>query len=297
MGAGVSIWDRIRIASAQRFWTGLADRAERLDPQALERLRIAARMVRGQADRLIRAASLRPPGSSPAAGADRPVRIPGAHLHEAEVYGAEWGADWIWRPDLWRGEQAFPAAGGSLGIAGAKSGMQICEAVSLFHDCPLGEITCRQRPNPRRDRDDPARDAACGLEIEVFGFRGSFMSLAFDMPPAAVAGVRRRHVIRLDAVIGAERPLSVLARLNVRHGPNLAQITGQVTRGLIGAGTAEFPLSGDHPPLVAEFDLAYGEIDEARIEKIWIDLFLHGPQMNCITLRDLTLCRHPRAAL
>lgn len=284
MGAGNSIWDRIRIAAAQRYWTGLADQAGSFDPQALDRLRGSARLLRRQADRLIRAANLRQLAPL-SAGA---VRAPGAQGREAGVYGT----DWIWRPDLWQGTIAFPGEGGLPGVAGAKSGLQICEAVSLFHDCPLGEITCRQRSNPRPARRDAGVDAPYGLGVEVFGFRGSFMSLAFELPPPAVEGARRKHVIRLDTVIEAERPLSVLARLNVRHGPNVEQIRGQVSGAVPG-----FASPGPVRPLVAEFDLAYCEIDETRIEKMWIDLFLHAPQMNSITLRDLTVCRHPRAAL
>ena len=47
--------------------------------------------------------------------------------------------------------------------------------------------------------------------------------------------------------------------------------------------------------VAAEFDLAYASINERRIEKAWVDLIFENPQMNQITLRDLTLSRRPRA--
>ena len=46
-----------------------------------------------------------------------------------------------------------------------------------------------------------------------------------------------------------------------------------------------------------EFDLAYSNLNEKRVERAWIDLIFEGPQMNQIILRDLTFSRRPRAQL
>ncbi|MGI9370572.1 MAG: DUF6478 family protein, partial [Ruegeria sp.] len=46
-----------------------------------------------------------------------------------------------------------------------------------------------------------------------------------------------------------------------------------------------------------DFDLAFANLNEQRIEKIWLDLIFSNPQMNHIYLRDVTLCRHHRADL
>ena len=46
-----------------------------------------------------------------------------------------------------------------------------------------------------------------------------------------------------------------------------------------------------------EFDLAYCDLNEKRIEKAWLDLIFEGPAMNQITLRDVTMCRYPRAEI
>jgi len=50
-------------------------------------------------------------------------------------------------------------------------------------------------------------------------------------------------------------------------------------------------------PLRVEFDLAYSNLNEKRVEKAWIDLIFEGPQMNQVILRDLTFSRRPRAQL
>ena len=48
---------------------------------------------------------------------------------------------------------------------------------------------------------------------------------------------------------------------------------------------------------VVEFDLAYTKLNEKRIESAWIDLIFEGPDMNEITMHDLTLSRHPRSEI
>ena len=45
----------------------------------------------------------------------------------------------------------------------------------------------------------------------------------------------------------------------------------------------------------AEFDLAYSNINEKRIEKAWLDLILEGPEMNRLAIWDMVLLRAPRA--
>jgi hypothetical protein len=38
-------------------------------------------------------------------------------------------------------------------------------------------------------------------------------------------------------------------------------------------------------------------MNEKRVERIWLDLIFEGPEMNQVTLRDLTFSRRPRAEL
>ena len=83
--------------------------------------------------------------------------------------------------------------------------------------------------------------------------------------------------------IEAEKPLEVFVRLNIKHGPN----TEQVVR--------EIPLNQEEA--MVEFDLAYTKLNEKRVDAIWIDLIFEGPEMNQVTLRDLTFSRYPRAEI
>lgn len=181
-------------------------------------------------------------------------------------------SDWAWRPDLWSGP--LPVQG----IASVANKSQLGRGATLYHDCPRGEMTLRQIRNLRE-----ADLAAFGLQLDVFGFSGSYLSLAIDLPEAAAQGLTRQHLVRIETIVEMETPLEIFARLNVKHGPN----TEQVVR--------ELPLQKDS--VQVEFDLAYTRLNEKRIEKVWLDLIFEGPRMNQITLRDLTFSRRKRAAL
>lgn len=181
-------------------------------------------------------------------------------------------ADWAWRPELWCGP--LPV----VGRAGTVRKSALGDEASLFHDCPRGEMTLRQIRNTRE------KDlAAFGLKLDVFEFEGSYLSLALDLPEAAVQGLSRQMLIRLTTIVEMETPLEIFARLNIRHGPN----TEQMVR--------ELPLNQDE--VQVEFDLAYTRLNEKRIEKMWLDLIFEGPRMNEVILRDLTFSRRKRAAL
>jgi hypothetical protein len=182
------------------------------------------------------------------------------------------GTDWAWRPDIWRGPVA------ERGIVAIQSKSQIGNRVTLYHDCKISEMTMRQVRNTRE------RDLApYGLRLDVFRFDGSFLSLAMDLPPEACHGLRMKHLVRVDSIIEVEKPIEIFARLNIKHGPNIEQIV------------REIPMSGGEQ--MVEFDLGYVKLNEKRIEKMWLDLIFEGPEMNQVTVRDITICRHPRAEL
>ncbi len=182
------------------------------------------------------------------------------------------GTDWVWRPDLWRGPIPVP------GMASVATRALVCDGATIFHDCRQSELTLRQIRNTRE-----ADVAPYGLRMDVFRFDGSFLSLVIDLPEEGARGLKLRHLLRIDAIVELEKPLEIFARLNIKHGPN----TEQVVR--------EMPLNA--PEAMVEFDLAYTKVNEKRIEKLWIDLIFEGPEMNQITLRDLTVSRRPRAEL
>jgi hypothetical protein len=180
------------------------------------------------------------------------------------------GTDWAWRPELWRGPMPIP------GLSSVPSKSKLGQEITLFHDCENSELTLRQLRNSREEDLAPF-----GLRMDVFRFDGSFLSLVVDLPNEACQGLARHHLIRVDAIIETEQPIEIFARLNIRHGPNTEQLV------------RELPLGEKN--VTAEYDLANSNLNEKRIERMWLDLIFEAPDMNQVVLRDLTFARHRRA--
>lgn len=249
----IEAWHQRR---AEQRWARLAEDAPELDGFELRALRSEARGMRRQLDRVLQVADAR-----------LAVPSPGAGLPQMPL-----GTDWSWRPDLWRGALPEPGAVASTDRTGLGDG------VALYHDCPLGEVVVRQLRNGA-----PEDRAPYGLAVDVFGFRGSFLSLALNLPAAAVEGLKARHLVRAEMVVDSDRPVKAYARLNIKHGPNLAQ------------PVSSLPETGRDK--VAEFDLAYADLNDKRIERAWLDLILNEAAMTRIVIRDLVVSRRPRAEL
>ena len=181
-------------------------------------------------------------------------------------------SDWAWRPELWSGP-IKPA-----GIASVESRTKFGSETNIFHDCALSELSVRQVRNTTA-----ADIAPFGVRMDVFRFDGSFLSLVLELPGDALKGLNRRHILRLDIRVETEKPLEIFGRINVRHGPNVEQLVSEFD-----GSTGEFTI---------EFDMAATRLNEARIERGWLDLIFEGPQMNEIVLRDVTLSRRPRAEI
>lgn len=237
-------------------WARLAEAAPELESFELRAVRAEARGIRRQLDRVLQAADMRL--SVPAVGSGLP-QMP-------------LGTDWSWRPDLWRGAMAEP------GAVAASDRTALGEGIALYHDCPLGEVVVRQVRN-----DKPEDRAPYGLAIDVFGFKGSFLSLALNLPDAAVQGLKARHLVRAELVIDSDGPVRAFTRLNIKHGPNLAQ------------PVSALPEHGRDK--LAEFDLAYADLNDKRIERAWLDLILNDASMTRIVIRDAVVSRRPRAEL
>jgi hypothetical protein len=241
---------------AERRWAQLAEAAPGLESFELRALRAEARGMRRQIDRVILAADAR-----------LAVPILGSGLPQMPL-----GTDWCWRPDLWRGALPEPGAVAS----GDRTALG--DGAALYHDCPLGEVVVRQVRNDR-----PEDRAPYGLAVDVFGFRGTFLSLALNLPDDAAQGLKARHLVRADMVIDSDLPLRCYVRLNIKHGPNLAQPVSAVLE------TGRDKL--------AEFDLAYADLNDKRIERAWVDLILNDAAMTRVVIRDMVLSRRPRAEL
>ncbi|SFR00867.1 DUF6478 family protein [Poseidonocella sedimentorum] len=248
--------DRFIQNVALRAWRGWADAAARRDPRWLRQSRGSARRLKGQLERFLSAA-------------DRRLAMP-ATTHSPIL--APSSADWTWRPGLWRAP--LPAET----RAAMTRDRTINDEVSLFAENQGDEIILRQPRNW-------ATTDLCpyGLEIETFHVAGAFLSLVITLPEAAAQGLTARHLIGLSMVLEVERPQGFVARINIRHGPNTAQIPREIP-------------PGDLAPLI-EFDLAYAELDDTAIGHVWLDLIFDQPAMNRIRIRDLTLMRLPRSEL
>lgn len=251
-----NLLDRVAERRVIGYWEHAGTLAGVADLDALREMRARARRLRRAVDPAIRIAE----------GRLAQPRIGTNAMNRPK------GADWAWRPVPWR----LPVT--PRGFAAAPSGTLLSEGVSLFHDCPIGEILVRQERNRR-----PEDLAPFGLALEVLGFAGSFLSLAIDLPDNAVAALGGHHIFRAALDIAVERPMDVVARLNLRTGPNVEQISGRV------------PVADPAPAV--DFDLDSCAVDAARADKIWLDVIFSRPSLNAVRIADLTLSRRPRADL
>ncbi|WBL32708.1 DUF6478 family protein [Sinirhodobacter sp. HNIBRBA609] len=250
-----SLLDRIVQARTLNRWGRAARLAERAALADLRVLRTQAQALRREVERVLHVSDTRLVAGVTGDAIERPL-----------------GCDWAWRPALWSGP-VRPA-----GIARVASHDRLSSEVAVFHDCPKRELTLRQIRNSRRGDVAPF-----GLKLDVLGFGGSFLSVALDLPEAALRGLRRSHLMRLSVDMQRERAVPVFGRLNIKHGPNTAQVVLQ--------------LSCQSGPQSVEFDLGSVKFNEKRVEKVWLDLSFDAPSMNEIVLRDLHLLRHPRAEI
>lgn len=237
-------------------WKAAARTADHVDLKTLRDQRNRARQIRAAVNRVMQVADSRL--ALPRIGSNNFAKPP--------------GTKWSWRPTLWRGPIT------PKGASGVGNGDYVSDDIKVFHDCSVSELTLRQIRNTREGDLAPF-----GLQMDVLGFDGSFLSVAIDLPRDATDGLRKRDIIRVHGLIRTERPATVFARLNIKCGPNTAQLV------------QELPLQDRD--VNVDFDLAYADLNENRIEGIWLDLIFEDPAMNQLRIRDLTFCRFPRADL
>ena len=250
--------DRILRQRAEAQWARLSDSCAGLGTGRLGYLRDEAAALRRNLDSFL-------------LQSDHRLATSRAGLNDIALPG---GTDWRWRPEF------LSAPVRPSGLAAPENASRMGDSVAIWHDCPHRALILRQVPNAR------ATDlAAYGLRVEMMGFGGSFLSMSIDLPPAALEGLTRDHIIRLEAAIEVERAQQVYFRLNVGNGPN----TEELLRHLDGV------VPGQVRQSVTEFDLALTQMNEKRLDKIWLDVILEKPLMNAVTIREMILSRHPRA--
>ncbi|MEM9969232.1 MAG: DUF6478 family protein [Pseudomonadota bacterium] len=237
-------------------WHATAEGSQKMSLAALRQERHKAHLLRTHLNRVIQVA-------------DERLATP---INASRAFAKPHNADWAWRPDLWRAPLSIVGAGA------ISSPFKLDDHVSLFHDCPISEMSLRHL----RNNSDDFIASHC-LRLSVYAFDGSFLSLVINLPEDCITGMNKTHIIRLDMRVKTEAPLAIYARLNVRHGPNTEQIVRQV------------PLTDSS--VTVEFDLAYSDLNEKQVESAWIDLIVEDPNMNEVTFHDLTVSRRPRAEL
>lgn len=239
-----------------RRWERLGQTAQTISLDQLRDIRTTARALSERVTSVLHTAEMRL--TRPVLGSNA-MLLPGA-------------TDWSYRPLLWAGPVVPP------GFAPARNKTEIGQEVTVFHDCKEPGLSIRQIRNTRSEDLAP-----CGLQMDIFNFDGSFLSLVLKAPDEIVKDLQKKHVIRLTLRLESERPIEINARLNLKNGPNTEQVSHHVKHARDGSST--------------EFDLAYVPFNPNKAEHIWIDLFFDSPEMNQVTIYDLTLSRHPRAEL
>ncbi|RMD48867.1 MAG: hypothetical protein D6832_03015 [Alphaproteobacteria bacterium] len=237
-------------------WRARADAAPQMELDALRRLRREARQLVQPLQRFLH-------------HADGRLALPLAEHAEVRLPRR---ADWGWRPELWSGPIR------PRGAVAPDPGARLGSEAQIFHDAAEPELTFRQLRNHR-----PEDVAPFGVALEVYRFAGSFLSLAIELPPAAIEGLTRQHIVAVETVIDYEAPIEMFLRLNIRHGPNTEQIVREIDMRTRAA--------------VTDFDLAYSRINERRLERAWLDVIFEAPRMNAVVLRELAVTRRLRLPL
>ncbi|MDJ0993554.1 MAG: DUF6478 family protein [Dinoroseobacter sp.] len=184
------------------------------------------------------------------------------------------GEIWATRPKPWS-QSAL-----ARHFVGSATGTEIAPSLTLYHDCPLAQLTLRQLIAA------PSSPAPFILKVDVLHFEGSFLSLCLNLDDPETSDWHKDDVIRVSLQAEMETGLPIYARLNLKQGPNvLQQLAG------FGFGDAS------HGRHTVGFDLAYAGLSQNPVEAAWVDLILEKPSMNAVTLHDVTLSRSKRADL
>lgn len=179
-------------------------------------------------------------------------------------------ADWGWRPDV------FATRLGQISSVVRSARHNVGASIAVHHNDTDPELIVRQFKNMGVDDLAPF-----GLSLETYDFKGSFLSLAIDLPREAAEGLTKNHIFEVEGKLSLDHPTPVFVRLNVKHGPNVEELL------------QEIPNSANR--LYLEFDLGYCDLHEARVENVWLDLIFDDPSMNRMKISDMVFVRRPRA--
>ena len=179
-------------------------------------------------------------------------------------------ADWGWRPDV------FATRLGQMSSVVKSARHDVGTSIAVHHNDTDPELIVRQFKNMGVDDLAPF-----GLSVETYEFKGSFLSLAIDLPSEAAMGLTKNHIFEVEGKLSLDHPMPVFVRSNVKHGPNVEELFQEIPHGA--------------NRLYLEFDLGYCDLHEARVENVWLDLIFDDPSMNRAKISDLVFYRRPRA--
>lgn len=157
-----------------------------------------------------------------------------------------------------------------------KSGSSLGDDLQLFFDGVDSELVVRQR-----QFSGGSDEAPFPLEIEMYHFDGSFLSVVLNLPEDLVQGASDQDVFELSFSISSEFDCEIFLRLNIQHGPN----ESQMTRSCQTASRRQ----------VQSFDLAEVGLSHRSVGRIWADVIFSDPAMNRIVIGDLIARRRTRA--
>lgn len=200
-----------------------------------------------------------------------------AQRAEARARGAGQGAelpplpartDWSARAPLW--------SAGTAEAAPVPDRFALGGGASIHHDGEPDRLSARFVALPQAA-------TGRGLLIETLDFGGGYLSLSQPLPEAARDGLTRQSLVRAAFSIKLDRPLKCYARINIRNGPN----TAEMVRGL----------DTERGQETVEFDLFYAEVEPEGASDLWLDLIFESPAMARIEIADAVFSRRPRAGI
>jgi len=108
--------------------------------------------------------------------------------------------------------------------------------------------------------------------------------------PRGIAGIENAATLGAGLKVFHDCKVSELTLRQIRNCREEDLAAYGVTLDVLGFDGSFLSVVVDLPP-----DLAYAELNENRIDSMWLDLILENPAMNQMRIRDLTFCRYPRA--
>ncbi|MEM7056673.1 MAG: DUF6478 family protein [Pseudomonadota bacterium] len=142
------------------------------------------------------------------------------------------------------------------------SGSEICEDLTIYHDASDGVYYWQQT-------------ADSALQLTVYQFNGSYLSLAIRIDEALTTQMRQSGCVDVCMAISSSRPITAFLRLNV-------QVEGRCEQ-------MHQTLIVDKGERSTHFDLDGLPGELGPIQNAWLDLIFSDPQMLEITLSSLIL--------